>query len=52
MTDFDPFKATRHGDLLFARGTSDTRGNLAASLLAVQALVEAGVVLDACERHR
>lgn len=46
MTDFDPFKATRHGDLLFARGTSDTRGNLAASLLAVQALVEAGVLLD------
>jgi acetylornithine deacetylase len=46
MTDFDPFKATRHGDLLFARGTSDTRGNLAASLLAVQALVEAGIELD------
>ena len=46
MTNFDPFNATRHGDLLFARGTSDTRGNLAASLLAVQALVEAGIVLD------
>jgi len=46
MTDFDPFKATRHGDRLYARGTSDTRGNLAASLLAVQALVEAGVALD------
>jgi acetylornithine deacetylase len=46
MTDFDPFKATRHGDLLYARGTSDTRGNLAASLLAVQALVESGVKLD------
>jgi formylaminopyrimidine deformylase len=46
MTNFDPFNATRHGDLLFARGTSDTRGNLAASLLAVQALTEAGVVLD------
>jgi formylaminopyrimidine deformylase len=46
MTDFDPFRATRHGDLLFARGTSDTRGNLAASLLAVQALVEAGVKLN------
>ena len=46
MTDFDPFKATRHGDLLYARGTSDTRGNLAASLLAVQALIEAGVTLD------
>jgi acetylornithine deacetylase len=46
MTNFDPFNATRHGDLLFARGTSDTRGNLAASLLAVQALTEAGVTLD------
>jgi formylaminopyrimidine deformylase len=46
MTDFDPFKATRHGDLLYARGTSDTRGNLAATLLAVQALVEAGVQFD------
>lgn len=46
MTDFDPFKATRHGDLLYARGTSDTRGNLAASLLAVQALVEEGVKID------
>ena len=46
MTNFDPFNATRHGDLLFARGTSDTRGNLAASLLAVQALTEAGVMLD------
>lgn len=46
MTNFDPFNATRHGDLLFARGTSDTRGNLAASLLAVQALVEAGIMLD------
>ncbi|MDN4985105.1 M20 family metallopeptidase [Bradyrhizobium sp. WYCCWR 13022] len=43
MTDFDPFKATRHGDRLYARGTSDTRGNLAASLLAVQALIEEGV---------
>lgn len=46
MTDFDPFKATRYGDQLYARGTSDTRGNLAASLLAVQALVEAGVTFD------
>lgn len=46
MTNFEPFNATRHGDLLYARGTSDTRGNLAASLLAVQALVEAGVVLE------
>ena len=43
--DGDPFAATRHGDWLYGRGTSDTRGNLAASLLAVQALVEEGVKL-------
>ena len=42
-TGFDPFDATRDGDLLYARGTSDTRGNLAACLLAGQALMEAGV---------
>ncbi len=42
----DPFCATRHGDWLHARGTSDTRGNLAASVLAVQALVESGVKLN------
>ena len=41
----DPFQATRHGDWLYGRGTSDTRGNLAASLLAVKALVDEGVVL-------
>lgn len=44
--DGNPFQATRHGDWLHARGTSDTRGNLAASLLAVQALIEEGVRLD------
>jgi acetylornithine deacetylase/succinyl-diaminopimelate desuccinylase-like protein len=44
-TDFDPFKATRHGDLLYARGSSDTRGNMASALLAAQALVEQGVCL-------
>lgn len=43
MTGFDPFNATRHGDLLYARGTSDTRGNLAACLLAGQVLMEAGI---------
>ncbi|MEM7522204.1 MAG: M20/M25/M40 family metallo-hydrolase [Pseudomonadota bacterium] len=43
MTDFDPYKATRHGDLLYGRGTSDTRANMAAALLAVQALHEEGV---------
>ncbi len=42
-TNFDPYQATRHGDLLYGRGTSDTRGNLAACLLALQALIEEGV---------
>jgi acetylornithine deacetylase len=41
----NPFMATRHGDWLYGRGTSDTRGNLAASLLAVKALVDEGVKL-------
>lgn len=45
MCDGDPFKATRHGDWLYGRGTSDTRGNLAASLLAVEAVTEEGVKL-------
>lgn len=44
-TNFDPFKATRHGDLLYARGSSDTRGNMASALIAAQALVEEGVKL-------
>lgn len=43
MTDFDPYIAKRHGDLLYARGTSDTRGNMAAALLAVQVLHEENV---------
>ena len=41
-TNFDPFSATRHGDLLYARGSSDTRGNMASALLADQALIEEG----------
>lgn len=40
-TDFDPYKATRHGNLLFARGTSDTRGNMASALLALRAVTNA-----------
>lgn len=43
MTGGNPFNPTRHGDKLFARGTSDTRGNLACTLLAVKALVDAGM---------
>lgn len=41
-TNFDPFAATRHGDLLYARGSSDTRGNMASALLAAQVLIEEG----------
>lgn len=46
LCDGDPFMATRHGDWLYARGTSDTRANLAASLLAVKALIDEGVTLN------
>jgi acetylornithine deacetylase len=45
MTDGRPFMPTRHGDRLYARGTSDTRGNLACTLLAVRAIRDAGVRL-------
>jgi len=43
--DGQPFKATRHGDWIYGRGTSDTRANLAASLLAVKSVVASGVRL-------
>jgi acetylornithine deacetylase len=45
-TGQDPFNATRHGDWLYGRGTSDTRANLAASLLAVKAIIDEGVTLN------
>lgn len=46
MTGGHPFRPTRHGRRLYARGTSDTRGNLACTLLAVRAIREAGVRLN------
>jgi acetylornithine deacetylase/succinyl-diaminopimelate desuccinylase-like protein len=46
MTGGHPFRPTRHGDKLYARGTSDTRGNLACTLLATRAILEAGVELN------
>ncbi|MEO0401664.1 MAG: M20 family metallopeptidase, partial [Pseudomonadota bacterium] len=46
MTDGHPYEAQRHGDLLYARGTSDTRGNMASCLLAAQALIEEGVTFE------
>jgi acetylornithine deacetylase len=45
MTGGHPFRPTRVGDRLYARGTSDTRGNLACTLLAVKAILDAGVRL-------
>jgi acetylornithine deacetylase len=45
-TGFDPYRPTRDGDFLYGRGTSDTRGNLACTLLAVDAIRRAGIVLN------
>lgn len=45
MTGGHPFRPTRHGDRLYARGTSDTRGNLACTLLATRAVLAAGAKL-------
>jgi acetylornithine deacetylase/succinyl-diaminopimelate desuccinylase-like protein len=45
-TGGDPFRPTRDGDFLYARGTSDTRGNLACTVLAVEAIRRAGVRLS------
>lgn len=42
-TGNDPYKPTVREDKIYARGTSDTRGNLACTLLAVKALKESGV---------
>ncbi|MFT3665460.1 M20 family metallopeptidase [Piscinibacter sp.] len=44
-TGGEPYRPTVRDDKLYARGTSDTRGNLACTLLAVKALRDAGVEL-------
>jgi acetylornithine deacetylase/succinyl-diaminopimelate desuccinylase-like protein len=44
-TGGDPYRPTVRDERLYARGTSDTRGNLACTLLAVKALRDAGVRL-------
>jgi acetylornithine deacetylase len=46
MTGGHPFRPTRYGNRLYARGTSDTRGNLACTLLAARAIQEAGIVMN------
>lgn len=45
MTNFNPYNPTIHGRKLYARGTSDTRGNLVCQLMAVNALRKARVEL-------
>ena len=45
-TGGNPYAPTVDGERLYARGTSDTRGNLACTLLAVKALRDAGVKLQ------
>lgn len=44
-TGGNPYHPTRDGDFVYARGTSDTRGNLACTLLAVEALQRTGIRL-------
>ncbi len=41
----DPFGAVIEGDRMFGRGTNDTKGNLAAMLVAMAALKDSGVPL-------
>ncbi len=45
-TGGDPYAATRHGNLLYARGTSDTRGNMASRALAIRAVMASGATLS------
>ena len=45
-TNYDPFDATRHGNQLYARGTSDTRGNLASALLALRSITSEKIKLQ------
>lgn len=45
-TGGDPYRPTRIGDRLYGRGTSDTRANLACTLLAVDAIRKAGIALE------
>ena len=44
-TNYDPYNATKHGNQLYARGTSDTRGNLASALLALRAVTSEKIKL-------
>lgn len=46
MSGQNPYNATLHGKYLYGRGTSDTRGNMACQLIAVESLRKAGVKLQ------
>jgi acetylornithine deacetylase/succinyl-diaminopimelate desuccinylase-like protein len=41
----NPYRVTRQGQYLYARGTSDTRGNLACQLIAIESLRQANVAI-------
>jgi acetylornithine deacetylase/succinyl-diaminopimelate desuccinylase-like protein len=42
LWETEPFKATEKGDYLYARGTSDMKGQVIASMAAVEAAMQAG----------
>lgn len=44
-TNFNPYNPTVSDDSMYSRGTSDTRGNMACTLLAVEAIKNSGVRL-------
>ncbi|MEL7354155.1 MAG: M20 family metallopeptidase [Cyanobacteria bacterium P01_A01_bin.116] len=46
MSGHNPYNATLHGNHLYGRGTSDTRGNMACQLIAVELLKKAGVKIN------
>jgi succinyl-diaminopimelate desuccinylase len=43
---FDPFAATIANNRIYGRGTCDMKGGLAASVIAIEAILEAGIVFN------
>ena len=46
MSGHNPYNATLNGKYLYGRGTSDTRGNMACQLIAIEMLKQAGVKIN------